>query len=90
MEINISGFGMFVINAGESPLKNILTLLSLLSKIGRSAPLVGGPIPFLTPRDKPAGERKKDKGQVAANRRWREKNREKYNAYMREYRRRNK
>lgn len=31
--------------------------------------------------------KKADTGQVARNQRWREKNREKYNAYMREYRR---
>ena len=33
-------------------------------------------------------EGSKETGQVARNRRWREKNRERYNAYMREYRKR--
>ena len=42
-----------------------------------------------SPGDSCGGDRRSE-GQVAANRRWREKNREKYNAYMREYRRRNK
>jgi len=36
------------------------------------------------------GEPVQRTGQVARNQRWREKNREKYNAYMREYRRKRK
>lgn len=35
----------------------------------------------------PVSQQKADTGQVARNRRWRQKNREKYNAYMRNYRR---
>jgi hypothetical protein len=48
--------------------------------------------PEARPLPKPASETEgslsKETGQVARNRRYREKHREKYNAYMREYRRR--
>ena len=37
--------------------------------------------------DAAVSQQKADTGQVARNRRWRQKHREKYNAYMRQYRR---
>ena len=38
-------------------------------------------------RESAVPQQKADTGQVARNRRWRQKHREKYNAYMRQYRR---